>query len=302
MNKSNIEPLKPFSCSVQETSEGEVTKVFVNFGIVVCTASNSLDNVFIPKTPSKKELKFFAEEKMDGFNIIDTTAKGCICLKIILKDINEVLKEYETEWEYSLFSKNTVAFKDYIKKYFTEDYTSEYITSNLDLLDLANPKLGMDNTTLVPFTAIIDPASENYDKAIEDIQREIAYEKLLFKNWSPDLSSFYTEADPNNPLADRYDFVFKPRKLLNSYVMSPIVNSSCPILDVIVEFVESTEDTKEKEEKLDKYNFIINNEKLIPIAYLDSSQKIQLEQVIDFDYVFNFPFYFDSRNLKQFKK
>jgi hypothetical protein len=70
----------------------------------------------------------------------------------------------------------------------------------------------------------------------------------------------------------------------------------------IVEFVESTEDTKEKEEKLDKYNFIINNEKLIPIAYLDSSQKTQLEQIIDFDYVFNFPFYFDSKNLKQFKK
>ena len=106
MKKLNIEPMKPFSCFIQEIENNIVTKVFVNFGVVVCTASNSLKNIFVPRTASKKRLNFFAEKRDIGFNTIDTGSKGCICLRISLTDINLVLSDSITEWEQSLFSKN----------------------------------------------------------------------------------------------------------------------------------------------------------------------------------------------------
>ena len=73
----------------------------------------------------------------------------------------------------------------------------------------------------------------------------------------------------------------------------PLVNFSLPISEVLLEFHES-EMGQEEEERLDKYNFIIGSSKLVPIAYLDTSQKIIIDQIIDFDYIFNFPFHFNS--------
>jgi hypothetical protein len=301
MKKLNVEPMKPFSCFIQKIENGIVKKVFVNFGIVVCTASNSLKNIFVPKTPSKKTLNFFAEKRDIGFNTIDTGAKGCICLSISLKGIDLTLSDAVTEWEQSVFSKNSQAFITYIQKYLTEDIIRDYITEDLQLIDLANPKLGMENGVFLPIWKKIDPSIEGYDKAVEDIKRDLAYEQSLFKNWSPDISAYYDIGNPENPLED-VTFVFQPGKLLGSSLLTPLINASCIISDVSIKFIPSSTQSKEEEEKLDKYNFIINGEKLIPIAYIDSSAKDKLEQIIDFDYIFNFPFYFDEKNSKKFKK
>lgn len=301
MKKLNVEPMKPFSCFIQKIENGIVKKVFVNFGIVVCTASNSLKNIFVPKTPSKKTLNFFAEKRDIGFNTIDTGAKGCICLSISLKDIDLTLSDAVTEWEQSVFSKNSQGFITYIQKYLTEDIIRDYITEDLQLINLSNAKLGMDNGVFLPVWKKIDPSIEGYDKAVEDIKRDLAYEQMLFKNWSPDFSAYYDIGNPENPLED-VPFVFQPGKLLGSSLLTPLINASCIISDVSIKFIPSSTQTKEQEEKLDKYNFIINGQKLIPIAYIDSSAKNKLEQIIDFDYVFNFPFYFDEKNSKKFKK
>lgn len=301
MKKLNVEPMKPFSCFIQKIENGIVKKVFVNFGIVVCTASNSLKNIFVPKTNSKKRLNFFAEKRDIGFNTIDTEAKGCICLSISLKDTNLVISDAVTEWEQSVFSKNSEGFRNYIKKYLTEDTIKQYIAEDLSLIDLANPKLGIDNGIYLPIWKFLDPSEKSYEKALEELKRELAYEQRLFKNWTPDFSAYYSLGNPDDPMLP-IPFVFQPAKLLGSSLLTPLINASPIISDVSIKFVPSSSQTKEEEEKLDKYNFIINDEKLVPIAYIDSSAKNKLEQIIDFDYAFNFPFYFDEKNSKKFKK
>jgi hypothetical protein len=297
MKKLNIEPMKPFSCFIQKIENNIVTKVFVNFGLVICTASNSLKNVFVPKTLSKKRLNFFAEKRNIGFNTIDTAAKGCICLRITLKDIDSVLAESVNEWESSSFSKRSDLFKIYIKKYLTEDIIRDYIANDLQLIQLEDEKLGIKIGNYIPSYTLFDPTSEGYEDAVKIEKESILREQNLLKNWTPDISAFYQIADSNNA-----PFVFKPATLLGSSILTPLVNASCPISDVSIEFIESSTQTKEEEEKLDKYNFIINGEKIIPISYLDSSKEDKLEQIIDFDYAFNFPFYFDQKNYKNFKK
>jgi hypothetical protein len=296
MKKLNIEPMKPFSCFIQKIENNAVTKVFVNFGLVICTASNSLKNIFVPKTKSKKRLNFFAEKRDIGFNTIDTGAKGCICLRITLKDINLFLTESVIEWEQSLFSKNSELFKNYIKKYVTEEDIRDNIAEDLSLIDLADEKLGQQTITYVPILSLIDPNSPDARR----IKIELAREQKLWKNWTPDISDYYEQVPFNYP--EDTPFVFRPTDVLGSSNITPLINASCPISDVSIEFIESSAQSKEEEEKLDKYNFIINGEKLIPIAYIDSSKKDKLEQIIDFDYVFNFPFYFDEKNSKKFKK
>ena len=301
MKKLNIEPMKPFSCFIQEIENNIVTKVFVNFGVVVCTASNSLKNIFVPRTASKKRLNFFAEKRDIGFNTIDTGSKGCICLRISLTDINLVLSDSITEWEQSLFSKNSELFTTYIKKYLTEDLIRDHITEDLELIDLANEKLGIEVGEYLPIYLLFDPESEGYEDSVKQVKEGITREQKTYKNWTPDISEYYLVLNPDNP-EERPPFIFKPAKLLGSSLLTPSVNASCTISDVSIEFVQSSTQSKEEEEKLDKYNFIINGEKLIPIAYIDSTAKNKLEQIIDFDYIFNFPFYFDEKNSKKFKK
>lgn len=296
MKKLNIEPIKPFSCFIQKIENNIVKKVFVNFGLVVCTASNSLKNTFVPRTTSKKRLNFFAEKRDIGFNTIDTTAKGCICLKITLKDINLFLSENINDWEASLFTKNSELFNKYIKKYITEEDIRDHIAEDLSLIDLANEKLGHEGEVYIPTYTLFDPGSKDIQKEKELIARE----QKLWKNWTPDISAYYLPLPPNYP--EESPFIFQPANVLGSSNMTPLINASCPISDVSIEFIESSTQTKEEEEKLDKYNFIINGEKLVPIAYIDSSAKNKLEQIIDFDYIFNFPFYFDEKNSRKFKK
>lgn len=301
MKKLNVEPIKPFSCFIQKMEGEIVKKVFVNFGVVVCTASNSLKNIFVPKTVSKKRLNFFAEQREIGFNTIDTGPKGCICLRISLKDINLVLSDSITEWEYALFSKSSELFKSYIKKNLTEEMIRDYITDDLELIDLENENLGIEEGVYLPIYVLFSPEDKGYADAVKKIKEEIVAEQRIWKNWTPDISLYYEILDPNNP-GKPLPFVFRPAESLASSFLTPTVNASCIISDVSIEFIESSSQSKEEEEKLDKYNFIINGEKLIPIAYIDSSAKNKLEQIIDFDYIFNFPFYFDEKNSKKFKK
>jgi hypothetical protein len=295
--------LKPFECQYIEPDS-----IYVNYGTVICPASNSTDNIFIPKNINgkyiNKLLDYTGPGPLSEPNIIDINGaqKGVVCLNITFKDIEQYIKENIDEWEQALFSKN----QELCKKYLNETSSSSFlrtITSDLTLdnLDLQNPELGLRDVTLVPIFEIIKPDSPEASETINKIKEDIVREKEIYVNWNPESSAYYTEVDPLDIFNESSSFVAQPRKWINSTQLMPLVNFSAPILDVKVEFHQS-DLSKEDEEKLDKYNFVIESSKLVPIAYFNINEKIILEQIIDFDYIFSFPFYFNYNLSTEFIK
>lgn len=286
--------LKPFECQYIEPDS-----IYINYGTVICPASNSVDNIFIPKNTKGKYINKLLDYKGEGPysepNLIDMNGaeKGVVCLNIKFKDVEEYIEQNIDEWEKALFSKN----KELCKKYLNETSSSsflKYITSDLTLdnLNLQNPDLGLKDIVLVPEFQTIKPDAPGAEEAIKKIKEDIAREKEIYVNWNPESSAYYIAVDPLDIFNEYSSFVAQPRTWLNSTQIMPLLNFSPLISDVIIEFHES-DLSREEEEKLDKYNFIINSSKLVPIAYFNINEKIALEQIVDFDYIFSFPFYFN---------
>jgi hypothetical protein len=288
--------LKPFECQYIEPDS-----IYVNYGTVICPASNSIDNIFIPKNINgeyiNKLLDYIGEGPYSEPNIIDINGaeKGVLCLNIKFKDIEQYIKENADEWEQALFSKSQELCKKYLNETSTASFIKKNITSDLTLdnLNLQDPDLGIQDTVLVPEFETVKPDAPGAEDQIKALKESLATEKRIYKNWNPESSAYYTEVNPLDLFSESaISFVGQPRTWLNSTQIMPLVNFSPPILDVTIEFHES-DSSKEDEEKLDKYNFIIDSSKLVPIAYFNINEKIALEQIIDFDYIFSFPFYFN---------
>jgi hypothetical protein len=288
--------LKPFECQYIEPNS-----IYVNYGTVICPASNSIDNIFIPKNINgkyiNKLLDYIGEGPYSEPNIIDTNGaeKGVLCLNIKFKDIEQYIKENTDEWEKALFSKSQELCKKYLNETSSVSFIKRRVTSDstLDNLNLQDPDLGIQDTVLVPEFETVKPDAPGAQDFIRISKENLALEKQIYKNWNPESSAYYTEVDPLDLFNESANsFVAQPRTWLNSTQIMPLVNFSAPISDVTIEFHES-DLSKEDEEKLDKYNFIIDSSKLVPIAYLNVNEKTALEQIIDFDYIFSFPFYFN---------
>jgi hypothetical protein len=80
---------------------------------------------------------------------------------------------------------------------------------------------------------------------------------------------------------------------MDTIFFTPLVNMAAPIKNVTIRFVELATDLQESE-NLESLNFIVSNHKLVPIAYVDLSATKKVEQLLDKDYFFCFPFLFDS--------
>jgi hypothetical protein len=287
--------LKPFECEYIDDDS-----ILVNYGTVICPASNSNQNIFVPKGSNGKYLNKILDDNYIGplplNNIVDINGalKGSVCLNIIFKDVEDYIKENADEWEKALFQKNSQLCHEYLNQTATKDFLNR-ITSDGTLanIDLANESLGISDLALLPIFETIDPASEGAEEAIQKNKEALVQEKADFENWNPESSAYYKAVNPDDPYDISSDRVSKPREWIYSTYIMPLVNFSLPISEVLLEFHES-EMGQEEEERLDKYNFIIGSSKLVPIAYLDTSQKIIIDQIIDFDYIFNFPFHFNS--------
>jgi hypothetical protein len=79
----------------------------------------------------------------------------------------------------------------------------------------------------------------------------------------------------------------------------PLSNLSPPIKSVAIQYEESSFPLSGIE-VLDSYNFIQDDIKRVPIAYVNSSQEPMIEQLLDIDYVFNFPYFFRSELSESF--
>lgn len=287
--------LKPFECEYLDKNS-----ILVNYGTVICPATNSKDNIFIPKGSNGKYLDkildgdFIGPLPLNNIVNINEEEKGCICLKIIFKDIDQYIKESADEWEKALFQRDTESCIKYLKETLSKKQLKS-ISSDPDLgnLDLADSSLGFDNIALLTTMDLVDPASPNYEEFIEKEKEAYVQEKNRYPDWIPESSGFSTPVNIDDPFGYSSDYIVNPLDWLEDVHLMPLINSSPPILEVLLEFHSFNQD-KEAEERLDKYNFIINSSKLVPIAYLDMTQKIVLEQIIDFDYIFSFPFYFNA--------
>jgi hypothetical protein len=301
MNNFKILKLKPFECVYIDSDS-----IYINYGTVICTATNSLQNTFIPKDKFGIELKSPEDNFKKQSNIVDIkgSSKGCICLKINLKSVNLIANEKYEEWKSSLFSKSDENFKIYLQKYISKTYVDRVI-GDLESLNFGDPALGIEEKMLVPLSTLVDPKDPNAEEIILQLENALKEEKQRYKDggigWKETYSQYYgvtkkiTEDNKDKKyLAQPKEYILKPSML-------PMVNFSSPILDVSIEFVPFSQN-KEKEEKEIKYNFILNDTKLVPIAYFDSSSTKIIEQIIDFDYVFNFPFYYNQNLISDFLK
>jgi hypothetical protein len=283
---------KPFECDIIEIDSVLVSKVLINFGTVICTASNSLTNYFIPSIDGK-ELKSSDE---DGFiennTLIINQSKGCICLKITLNnyDVAGIVREARG----ALLVRTLGAFKPYIRKYVLPSMIERRITTNLNAYDYTKEDIGLGKKDLV-----IDE-SLDYVEGIKKEKQEIK-DGPIGVIWRPENSAYYKLVDEGTE-----GYNAKPLDICFDQNIFPLVNISNVIKEVSIEFIE-TNNSKEVEEKLDKYNFIINNIKYVPIAWIDSSSNPILEQIVEFDYVYSFPFYYSrtqvqNNKLQTFKK
>jgi hypothetical protein len=301
MNNFKILKLKPFECIYIDSDS-----IYINYGTVICTATNSLQNTFIPKDKFGIELKSPEDNFKKQSNIVDIkgSSKGCICLKINLKSVNLIANEKYEEWKSSLFSKSDENFKIYLQKYISKTYVDRVI-GDLESLNFGDPALGIEEKMLVPLSTLVDPKDPNAEEIILQLENALKEEKQRYEDggigWKETYSQYYgvtkkiTEDNKDKKyLAQPKEYILKPSML-------PMVNFSSPILDVSIEFVPFSQN-KEKEEKEIKYNFILNDTKLVPIAYFDSSSTKIIEQIIDFDYVFNFPFYYNQNLISDFLK
>lgn len=308
MSKETIyKKINPFECILVEKIDPENGTVFVNIGSVICTASNSLNNRFIPLNVAKGNvpLQNVEDKSLDESNIININSeKGSICLRILFNDINKILEDKTKEWEDSLFKKDTESFKNYVDKYQTNVYISGRIASDLESVDLGNPALGLQALDLLPsyyeYTKVGEP---DYKELVDLWQRGLDQEIINMNAfagndiWKPTLSFYYRLLDPKDPMGTGI-YPHSPLDYLMDVNLTPLINASCPIESVYIEYIPFEQETIEAEEKLEKYNFIQTEDekkfKLIPIAYIDMTTDKVVDQIIDFDYIFNFPFHFDQ--------
>jgi hypothetical protein len=301
MQNFKVNNLKPFECVyINENS------IYVNYGTVICTAKNSIDNIFIPKSASSIPLQSFEEETSQQANIINIggAQKGCICLEIKLVNINKIIEEKAKEWKSSLFEANEELFANYLKKYVNKQYIEKSI-GDLNSLKFSDPSSGLDDRILLTKESLINPKEEGAKDKIEILRRGLEEEKQKYIDrgvtWSPAYSEFYESIKKVTKQNKDKKFVRQPKEYIFNPSMLPLINFSSPISDVFIKFLPFSQN-KEQEEKLIKYNFIINNTKLIPIAFFDKNSKKIIDQIIDFDYIFNFPFYYDQSLISNFLK
>lgn len=295
MSRIRRKGLKPFECEYLNENS-----IFVNYGTVICPAINSNENTFIPKGSNKKPLNRLLDpnsnEAFPTNNIVEINGaqKGCVCLKIIFKDVNEYITENIDEWEQSLFQKKSQLGQEYLKKSATSDFLNN-ITSDPELLNiiLEDSSLGISEIVRVPTFETVDPKSENASSKVKQLKKSLEEERKIYTNWNEESSSYYVNIKKDDPYGISKEYVSQPKNWIYSTNIMPLVNFSLPISDVQLEF-HAFEINKEEEERLDKYNFIIDSSKLVPIAYLDTSETIVIDQIIDFDYICSFPFYFNS--------
>jgi hypothetical protein len=308
MSKESIyKKITPFECILIERIDEETATVFVNLGSVICTASDSFNNRFVPLNVSQQNipLQKIEDKSLDESNIININSKkGSICLKIFFNDINKILEEKVKEWDDSLFKKNTEFFKNYIDKYQTNVYVSGKIAYDIESVNLADPKLGLQALDLFPdYFRYVKEGMPGYQEIKErweiELEREIRGVNNNAGNdvWRPFLSDYYDLLNPNDLMGTGI-YPQSPLEYLMDVNLTPLINNSCPIKSVYIDYIPFTEDTIEAEEKLGKYNFIQTEDeekfKLVPIAYIDMTTEKVVDQIIDFDYIFNFPFYFDQ--------
>jgi hypothetical protein len=301
MQNFKISNLKPFQCVYIDSD-----LIYINYGTVICTAKNSIDNVFIPKDEFGIELKSFEETGKKQSNIINIkgASKGCICLKINLKNASSIAEEKNEEWKSSLFSKSDENFKIYLQKYVTKSYVDAVI-GDLDSLDFADPSLGLEEKILVLSSSLLSPTDPETEQKILDLEEGLKAEKEKYAErgypWKENYSAFYTAVKKVTEENKNKKYVSQPREYLLKPSMLPMVNFSAPILNVSIEFVPFSKKIEEEEKEI-KYNFVVNNIKLVPIAFFDKNSTKIIEQIIDFDYIFNFPFYYDQSLISDFVK
>lgn len=296
---------KPFKCDIIEKDSIIIKKVLINFGVVICTASNSLTNYFIPRIQGKQLVRSEEDNFLENNTLtINDKTRGTICLKIILRAFDHT--GIQREWNKAFLS-STASFKKHIEKHVPPSMIAKRITNNLDTYNYENAEIGLTKKALV----IRDyPANESdttragiiaeRDLVLKDANAEVGDENFV---WKPENSAYYklVDADQNgNPIAGQAAYNAKPIDIVFDHNLFSLVNISNIISEVVLEFIDTT-DIREVEEKLDKYNFIQkdgnNYIKLIPIAWIDGGQ---IEQIVNFDYIYSFPHYFSTENLKPF--
>ncbi len=304
MTRLRKKGVNPFECEYIDTGS-----IYINYGTVVCTAANTTGNIFIPKGGDGKALKITLDDDDQGpissSNIISINGakKGCVCLNIIFQDLTDITKNNIEEWEKSLFTMDANACGEYLLKNSTIQDINwiEPSSGDISKIDISNPELGIGDQKLIPLTSL-DGVS---DEAIAKWEEGLAFEKKIYTNWNAEGSAYYTTVDPNFPTNSGGQYTNPPQNWLHATNFFPLMNISAPILDVKIEFHPS-EIEIEEEEFLDKYNFIqIDNDiksKLVPIAYLNITGTNTIEQLIDFDYILNFPYYFNTNNYVDFIK
>ncbi len=115
----------PFECILE--GGGGLYEVFVHFGVVVCTAANSIQNIFIPNMPAGV-MKRDAEEKADIHNRLGVPGKGVVYLDIELKNKDEFLDPYkDLLWEDAL---NNINLWDYLDTNFPRQDRENYFGEN----------------------------------------------------------------------------------------------------------------------------------------------------------------------------
>ena len=289
---------KPFECDITEVDSILVKKVLINFGTVICTASNSLDNYFIPKIAGKELIRSNEDNFLENNTLIingsSGASLGCIALKIKLKDFQTSGPGSASSQWYNAFINVAIgAFKPYINKYVLPSMVKKRISSSFDLYDYSDPATGLTKKTLV-----IIPTDDAKEKEIEEIN-QLAVPGA--PKWLPENSSVYILIDVDdagNPIdLATLPYNAKPLDICFDQNFFPLVNVSNIIESVDIEFIQ-TSSSRVAEENLDKYNFIENNIKYIPIAWIDDGS---LEQIVDFDYIYSFPHYFSIDKAKIFK-
>jgi hypothetical protein len=332
MSKLTLIPIKPFQCELLEVSAivlqvlvnfGIVVSTNPRLESEAAPTNDPitsfpLNNIFIPKNSSSGlRLERIGSQNYVKANSVDVYAeKGCICLKIVLNnDYDDLTSDYSkrliNEWGSATSPPfPDTRFKDYLKAHVKDQFVKKYIASDIDSVNFSNPDLGLTLKVLVPPWDAIDPdKTPNYQQVKETYEKLIDEEKKILKaqgiEWTPEDSAYYVEVNPNDPygnLKDAGAFTAQPKDYYFSTSLLPLINMSNTIKDVFIEFVKSDLETLQEEEKLDKYNFIIESTdpqsggkiytKLIPIAWIDMSSDNILEQIVDFDYIFNFPYYY----------
>jgi hypothetical protein len=287
---------KPFECDIIEVDSVLVKKVLINFGTVICTASNSLANYFIPKIEGKELIRSnednFLENNTLSINGGNGSSSGCIALKINLKDFQD--EEIQEQWYSTFIRAATGKFKPYIEKYVLPSMIKQRITSNLDEYNYGDESTGLTKKTLVEI--------DNLNTTVQGIANEKKALEGSAYIWRKENSAYYKLIDVANDGVTPIDLATlpynaKPLDICFDHNLFPLVNISNIIESVDIEFIEISEGLLYGE-KLNLFNLIENNIKYIAIAWINNGS---LEQIVDFDYIYCFPNYFLVDKAKPFK-